>query len=54
MTLPAGTWQDPFILGGPLGLYWWFDFTNNCGRKKAGSAPTSETDGVPCSYGRTL
>jgi len=54
MNLPAGTWQDPIILGGALGLYWWYDFTNDTARKKAGSPPSSEIDGVPVSYGRTV
>ena len=41
-----GLWENPLILGGTTGLYTWYDVTNDCERKKSGSAPNNETDGV--------
>lgn len=46
LTATFGTWENPFILGGATGIYTWVDVTNQCERKKIGSAPGSEIDGV--------
>jgi len=50
--LPAGTWNDPYVLGDAgTGMRLWYDATNDCARVKSGSAPTSETDGVALGTG---
>jgi len=41
-----GTWQNPLLLGGPGGVWWWYDFATPCWRKRYGDRPASETDGI--------
>jgi len=45
VSLPAGTWNDPFIFGSGA-AYQWVDATNSLMRIKFSAAPSSETDGM--------
>ena len=54
LTADFGTWENPFIMDGTTGIYTWVDFTNQCERKKIGSAPGSEIDGVETGAGGVI
>lgn len=42
--MTVGTWQYPLLLAG--NVWWWYDTARSCMRKRWGSKPDTEDDGV--------